>query len=108
MEEQKKILEQFNNLYGRPTYEGMAKITGIQITRCFRIMNGSELKLKEYLIFKKLINDKVASESLLALAESCLISLNESALKEIADLCERKLFFKKLVTESTNQKTKTA
>ncbi|EQC48372.1 hypothetical protein M899_1461 [Bacteriovorax sp. BSW11_IV] len=100
MSEQKKILDQFMSLYNRPTYEEMSSVTGIQVTRCFRLVNGAEMKLKEYLIFKKLISDKVASESLITLAESCLVSLNETALKEIADLCERKLFFKHLSTES--------
>ncbi len=37
--------------------------TGIQVTRVFRIMNGSKMKLNEYEIFKQRIDTKIVRKS---------------------------------------------
>lgn len=96
--EQKKVLDQFMSLYEKPTLALMSQMTGIQQTRCFRILNGAELKYSEYLKLKELIGKKSTelNGGLSELTERCLLELSEQALKEIGELCERKLLFKEL------------
>ncbi len=55
MQMQKKILEQFQEVYKRPTLKESKEITGIHPTRFFRLMNGYPMKLNEY----ELISDAI-------------------------------------------------
>ncbi len=59
---QKTVLSEFKRNYPNLTYHEISKLTGIQQTRAFRILNGSELKISEYEIFEKL-NKQKAIES---------------------------------------------
>lgn len=53
MDLQKKIIAEVMRDHGRPTLKELSKLTGIQITRLFRILNGNPMKLNEYLLFQK-------------------------------------------------------
>jgi len=58
---QKIVLEQFVKTYHQPTLREISSLTGIQITRVFRLMNGMTMKLDEYEIFRNLL-DKNSDE----------------------------------------------
>lgn len=53
---QKKTLEQFMKIMGKKTFQQYADITGIEKTRIFRLVNGAEMKLKEFEVFQAVIN----------------------------------------------------
>ena len=53
MEEQKEILEKFKATWPHLTLLEMAAILGMNRTRFYRIVNGYEMKLSEYLAVKK-------------------------------------------------------
>lgn len=55
---QQTILKKYFELHGKQPIRKLAKDTGIQSTRVFRIMNGSEMKIGEYEKFKSLLNEK--------------------------------------------------
>jgi hypothetical protein len=99
---QKKVIGNYLGLSNRPTLKQISLETKIQQTRVFRILNGSEMKLYEYEIFKKLILKKMNMEgSLEDLSIECTEKLTEKAILEIKNLMERKLHWSILKNSST-------
>ncbi len=99
--EQKRLIERFKELYGNPTYKEMAEITDIQMTRAFRLCNGFEMKLTEYLKISKKIDEKIAETSTIKdTFNTCLNELSANALKEIEKFCVRKLEVKQILKSS--------
>ncbi len=89
---QKIILEQYSLLYGQPTLKEIALDTGIQVTRIFRLFNGSAMKLCEYQIFQTKVKEKMGlSASLEALAFECSLKLSASAILELEGILKRKM-----------------
>lgn len=61
MEKQNEIIElYFKTIKGKDTYREISEDTGIQITRIFRILNGSKMKICELEIFEKIIASRTA------------------------------------------------
>lgn len=99
MDLQKKILKQYLLLNDNPTLKEISMDTGIQFTRCFRLLNGSKMRVEELEIFKKIIFEKVGlKNSLEEMIFECSINLSESAIIEIEDLIRRKLKLSKIKT----------
>jgi len=89
---QKVILEQYMELFSEPTLKEIAADTGIQLTRVFRLLNGSAMKLSEYQIFQERVKVKMGlSASLEALAFECSMKLSPTAIKELEGVLKRKL-----------------
>lgn len=55
MDLQQSILAEFHIAYPQVTLKKASELLGIQITRVFRLLNGQEMKLKEYEKFKRLL-----------------------------------------------------
>ncbi len=55
--EQRKVIEEFKTLKRGLTIRQMAAHLGIERTRYFRVLNGYEMKLSEYLAMKKVIGE---------------------------------------------------
>jgi hypothetical protein len=53
--EQTHLIKTYKNLYPKTTLKETAHQTGLNITRIFRLFNGQEMKLSEYLAFQKVI-----------------------------------------------------
>lgn len=91
-ETQKKLLDQYLALSEEPTLREIAAETGLQMTRVFRLLNGSAMKLSEYEIFNTLVQRKMGLEGALpSLASECMKKLSPEILKEIEGLLKRKL-----------------
>ena len=60
--EQQKIIEEFLILNRFSTQTEMADFLGIERTRYFRLLNGCEMKLSEYLAMKKAVDNKLRLE----------------------------------------------
>ncbi|NOT77473.1 MAG: hypothetical protein HOP07_00560 [Bacteriovoracaceae bacterium] len=92
MDSQKIILEQYSLLFGKPTIKEIAKDTGIQLTRVFRLLNGSSMKLSEYLVFQKKVKEKMGlSYGLEVLAFECSQKLSPTAIMELEAILKRKI-----------------
>ena len=92
MDSQKIILEQYSLLFGKPTIKEIAKDTGIQLTRVFRLLNGSSMKLSEYLVFQKKVKEKMGlSYGLEVLAFECSQKLSPTAIMELESILKRKI-----------------
>ncbi|RPJ74199.1 MAG: hypothetical protein EHM20_11005 [Alphaproteobacteria bacterium] len=97
MELQKRILGQYVLLNDGPTLKKIADDTGIQITRVFRLFNGSVMNLAEYQIFQAKVKEKMGlTHTLEAIAFDCSLKLSPEAIKEIESYLNRKMEIWKL------------
>lgn len=88
---QKIILESYQQQFPNHTFQQISKQTGIQVTRVFRIFNGSEMKLSEYSQFKSVLEGYRGTNSeFLELFEHALISFPRETLDELKGYLERK------------------
>lgn len=76
--------------------------TNIQITRVFRLLNGSQMKLKEYEAFERAIDQKrfqgfSSSEDFIFTSKECLEHLSESKLSELQNEMKQSLKVKKFL-----------
>lgn len=91
MKEQNRVLNQYFELYGKVTLKRISKDTGIQITRVFRIINGCEMKLNEYLAFEEQIQKKLGSSAEVKNSIiNCIHTLSPRALENLKELIDRK------------------
>lgn len=104
-DEQTKLLTRFKEIYKNPTYKEMSDISNINLTRIFRLNNGFEMKMSEYLKIKKCIDDKIAQSSNVQFVfNQCIENLSVNVLKEIEKFCSRKLEIKEMLKISnTNE-----
>ena len=88
---QENILKSYQQQFPKNTFLQISKQTGIQITRIFRIFNGSEMKINEYFIFKDLLeNSKGVDEEFRNLFEFALTNFPVNSLEELKDYLDRK------------------
>ena len=55
---QETVLTKFKAAYPGLSLKEVAELTGIQVTRVFRIFNGSEMKLKEFEVLEKILQER--------------------------------------------------
>lgn len=109
MELQMTILNQYMLLNGRPTLKKIAADTGIQLTRVFRLFNGSTMKLSEYQIFNQKVKEKMGlTESLEEIAFECSLKLSPAAIKDLEVFLKRKIETWKLLQVENQTKTTTS
>lgn len=84
---QKFLLQRFRREYPDLTFKEIAKKTGINTTRVFRLFNGQEMKLSEYQLLDKLLDKNPIEEK----AELCSRELPKEQLEKISDIMERYL-----------------
>ncbi len=97
MNEQKEILEQYMAVNNNPTLRWVAKDTSIQLSRVFRIMNESPMKLDEYLVFRKKIMEKMKlNQYFSVLAMECENKLSLSSIETLAQFMKRALKQKRI------------
>ncbi len=89
---QNEIMTRYNYAKGKQKLREISEDTGISISRVFRLINGSKMKLEEYEAFlsaiyieRSLVND------IENLAKKCVDRLELEKLKEIKIYMERKL-----------------
>ena len=97
MDLQKIVMNQYMLLNGKPTLKKISEDTGIQLTRVFRLFNGSTMKLSEYQIFSKKVKEKMGlTDGLEAIAFECSLRLSPEAIKDLEVFLKRKIEIWKL------------
>ena len=100
MKLQKQVLDQYLELFGRPTLKEISNATGIQLTRVFRILNGRPMKLFEYEIFESLVNKKLnLVDGPCYLAKKCEESFSKSGIENIKNHLTRNLKLRLLIDQ---------
>ena len=59
MNSEEKIIKTFRRIYSKESLAELAKLTSIQKTRVFRILNGADLRWKEAEVLNQLIKKKI-------------------------------------------------
>lgn len=91
---QKKVFERYYAAVSNLTYKQISNETGIQITRVFRILNGSKMRLDEFQAVEQAIARHTQSSDtfeFMELARSCTEILSEDALNDLKNLLYRKV-----------------
>lgn len=92
MDIQKTILNQYMLLNQKPTFKQISRDTGIQVTRVFRLFNGSTMKLSEYQIFNRKVKEKMGLTSGLEdIAFECSMKLSPESIKELETYLKRRI-----------------
>ena len=92
MELQMTILNQYMLLNNKPTLKQISKDTGIQLTRIFRLFNGSTMKLSEYQVFQKRVKEKMGlTDGLEEIAFECSLKLSPEAIRDLEIFLKRKI-----------------
>lgn len=104
MESQRQILQNYLELYANPSMRAIADDTGIQLTRVFRLMNGSKMKFEEYQIFTKKIQLKQGCQlDLQNLFSQFILVMPERAQSELSKLLYRQLELRKLLNSENSK-----
>ena len=99
---QQAVLNRYQTVFPDDSLRMISSKTQIQLTRVFRLMNGSEMKLREYEAFNNvIINEGKSTEtdSYLNLSRKCLSKLPESKLKQL----ERQMLYALKLNKQTKQ-----
>lgn len=92
MELQMTILNQYMLLNNKPTLKQISRDTGIQLTRIFRLFNGSKMKLSEYQVFQKRVKEKMGlTAGLEEIAFECSLKLSPEAVRDLEVFLKRKI-----------------
>ena len=92
MDLQMTIMNQYMLLNLKPTLKEISEDTGIQLTRVFRFLNGSTMKLSEYQVFNKKVKEKMGlTDSLEEIALECSLKLSPDAIKDLEIFLRRKI-----------------
>ena len=102
MNQQNDLIKMFRQLYQEPSYSRMAKMLGIQKTRAFRICNGHEMKLSEYLTMQNLVDERTGKSEIESIIKDCLSKLSKKRIAEISALCKRHLRNYELLHDTTD------
>lgn len=111
MDLQMTILNQYMLLNNKPTLKKISEDTGIQLTRIFRLFNGSTMKLSEYQVFNRRVKEKMGlTDGLEAVAFECSMKLSPDAIRDLEVFLKRKIETWKLsqVQKQTKMTTLTA
>ncbi len=89
---QNEILDQYMSINQNPTLKAVSLDTGIQLTRVFRLLNGSKMRLEEFEVFEKRVKAKLSEENhLVELAQRCFYTLSKFEIEELAELMKRRV-----------------
>ena len=92
MSDQKTILKQYMELNCNPTLKVISEETGIQITRVFRLLNGSKMRLEEFKVFEDAVMKKMGMDnSLVTLAQESISKFSFKGMTEMETQFNRKL-----------------
>lgn len=93
------VLNKYAQAKGKQTLREISQDTGINTSRLFRLMNGYEMKISEYQIFERKLEEYEFGEHqrVLELMKHCLSSLESPTIEEIEKILHTKVKLKKLV-----------
>lgn len=93
---QKTIINQYQEAFPRDTLQEISRKTGIQITRVFRILNGSDMKVKEYEAFQNAIGSIFTYSDFVDLSKTYITNIDSKKVQFIINLMQSHLKIKSL------------
>lgn len=77
---QETIIKRYHATYPSDTLKEISQKTGIQVTRVFRLFNGSEMKISEYEIFESVLVENLKHQEFQNLTKNCFTTLSPNKL----------------------------
>lgn len=109
MKLQEKILREFQQAFPGETLRNISHLTGIQLTRVFRLMNGSAMKLDEYEAFLAAIESQLPAAALQqgfdGAVHQARRELPKRELQRITDFIEHRLRWNELTAKDSKHLT---
>jgi hypothetical protein len=96
---QTTLINRYQTAYPTDTLKEISSKTGIQITRVFRLFNGSEMKISEYESFERTLEKNETHSEFYQLTKRCFSHLNQDRLEYLTTLMKHSL---KLIDIKTN------
>jgi hypothetical protein len=100
---QEKVIKTYQRHYPKHSLRQISHHTGIQLTRVFRLFNGSPMKLEEYERFKEVLElseSEIKSDSLLVTtAKELQKTLNENSVRKVMDFMIKQIHLHSLVVD---------
>lgn len=98
---QSRVLKEYRQHYPLHTLREISALTGIQLTRVFRLMNGAAMKLEEFEQFNEAIGEKAQipyqNNAFHASALAAQSILSEGELNKLSALLDRHVQWHKLI-----------
>jgi hypothetical protein len=98
---QSRVLKEYRQHYPLHTLREISALTGIQLTRVFRLMNGAAMKLEEFEQFSEAIGEKAQIHfqggAFQRSAQTAQNVLNEDELRKLSTVIERHIQWHKLI-----------
>ena len=98
---QSRILKEYRQQFPHHTLREISALTGIQLTRVFRLMNGAAMKLEEYELLSEVIGEKnqirFSGGAFQLSAQTAQEILNENELSKLSALIDRHVQWHKLI-----------
>lgn len=91
MDLQRRALEDYQELHGRPTLQWMSRDTGISVGRLHRLRHGLVMKMSEYQVLRERIDRKRPPRRLTRVVMEIEGSFPAREIDEIHRLLERRL-----------------
>lgn len=106
---QSRVLKKYQETFPDQTLRTIAKNTGINISRVFRLFNGYEMKISELEKFEETIQKKkklnFKYSNFIKMAETCYMQLENNQLERIMEEMELTLYcFPRISQKSLAQK----
>lgn len=99
MDLQIRIIEQVMERFNRPTLKKLSELTGIQVSRLFRILSGHEMKLGEYLQFCQCIGKSCGEVDMAGQLSDYLKRTNQQVQQNFLAFCDQQRRRLELVRE---------
>ncbi|MBT3235562.1 MAG: hypothetical protein HN353_06405 [Bdellovibrionales bacterium] len=94
---QQSLLKRYHSLFGDKTYRQIAHDSGIQLSRVYRIFNGSEMKIGEYQSLLEQMNGKSRDQvRVISLTLQCMTQLSQKGQVELERLLQRRVYLSQL------------
>jgi hypothetical protein len=102
---QQSILKQFKERYPKLTLKRGSELTGINSSRLFRLLNGSEMKLGEYEILQNLLKGGASHQTnqFIALAYKFQQSVSSDEINKVEMIMDNRLQRQWILEHQTDQ-----
>lgn len=104
---QEIVIKRYFDHFPKQSLREISQNTNIQITRVFRLLNGSPMKLSEYESFENAIHKKelhiTSSDQFLSLSKQCLRYLSEAKIAELMHEMNQSLKMRQFIDSKQSQ-----
>lgn len=101
---QTSIISKYQTNFPKETLNKTSQKTGIQITRVFRLFNGSEMKVSEYEAFERALSSSTTKQNdFMNLSKKCYLQLGANRMQYLIQVMNHALKLEQLKSTKMNK-----